>query len=60
MSIHHVKALLGHSSISTTDTYLNSTKIGLHDAMKRIDAQREGQAQPMPESVQSERPAVVN
>ena len=40
MSIHHVKALLGHASISTTDTYLNATRIGLHEAMQKVDARR--------------------
>ena len=65
MSIHHVKALLGHASISTTDTYLNATRIGLHEAMQRVDAtrqaerQRAGQQQPMPK-VESHGSALVN
>ncbi len=37
MSLHHVKELLGHSSIATTDTYLNATRVGLQEAMQRID-----------------------
>ena len=61
MSIHHVKALLGHANVSTTDTYFNSARIGLDNAMKRIDAHREVQAHPHPStSVQSEQPALVN
>ena len=40
MSIHHVKALLGHASLSTTDIYLNATRVGLHEAMQRVDAKR--------------------
>ena len=37
MSLHHVKELLGHASISTTDTYLNATRIGLQEAMEKVD-----------------------
>ena len=37
MSLHHIKELLGHASISTTDTYLNATRVGLQEAMGRID-----------------------
>ena len=49
MSIHHVKALLGHASHSTTDIYLNATRVGLHEAMQRVDAKRTtGTLQPMP------------
>lgn len=48
MPLHHVKELLGHASISTTDTYLNATKIGLRDAMRRVDARRAEQDQPQP------------
>ena len=48
MSIHHVKALLGHANISTTDTYLNATKVGLHEAMRRIDKGRTTSHSPCP------------
>ena len=37
MSLHHVKELLGHASISTTDTYLNVIRIGLQEAMEKVD-----------------------
>jgi integrase len=35
--LHHVKQLLGHASISTTDTYLNTSRIHLHESMARLD-----------------------
>jgi hypothetical protein len=37
MPVHHVKELLGHANIKTTDTYLNVTTTGLHDSMRRFD-----------------------
>jgi len=43
MSIHHVKVLLWHASLATTDTYLNATKVGLCDAMRRVDAKRKAE-----------------
>ena len=39
-SLHQVKDLLGHANISQTDTYLNATKVGLQEAMQRLDASR--------------------
>ena len=38
--LHHVKQLLGHASISTTDTYLNASRIHLHESMARMDVAR--------------------
>jgi integrase-like protein len=35
--IHHVKEMLGRSNISPTDTYLNVSRMGLHESMKRFD-----------------------
>jgi integrase len=35
--IHHVKEMLGHANISQTDTYLNVSRMGLHESMKRFD-----------------------
>jgi integrase len=29
--LHHVRAMLGHANISQTDTYLNATRLGLHE-----------------------------
>ena len=34
MPLHHVRALLGHASISTTDTYLNAGRIDLQNSMR--------------------------
>lgn len=60
MSIHHVKALLGHASLSTTDIYLNATRIGLHEAMQSVDARRTtGTLQPLPPAGRHET-ALVN
>ena len=38
--IHNVAHMLGHANISQTSTYLNATKVGLQDAMRRLDAAR--------------------
>ena len=35
--LHHVKELLGHASISTTDTYLNASRIHLHKSMLEME-----------------------
>jgi hypothetical protein len=32
--------MLGHANIAQTSTYLNATKVGLQDAMRRLDASR--------------------
>ncbi len=37
MPIHHVKELLGHANIKTTDTYLNATRIGLQESMRKYE-----------------------
>ena len=37
MPLHHVKELLGHADISTTDTYLNAGRVHLHDSMRRME-----------------------
>ncbi len=39
--IHHVKELLGHADVRTTDTYLNVTWRGLEDSMRRSDRHAE-------------------
>ena len=40
MPLHHVKELLGHSNISTTDTYLdNAGRVHLHESMLRLEAE---------------------
>jgi integrase len=40
MPIHHVKELLGHSNIKTTDTYLNATRLGLRESMRKFEESR--------------------
>ena len=36
--LHHVQHMLGHANLSQTSTYLNATRIGLHDSMRRFEA----------------------
>jgi integrase len=38
--LHNVSHMLGHSDISTTSTYLNATRVGLQDSMRRLDEAR--------------------
>lgn len=38
--LHHVQHMLGHANVSQTSTYLNATKIGLQDSMRRLDDAR--------------------
>ncbi len=40
MPLHHVKELLGHKTISTTDCYLNAGRLKLQESMKRFEASR--------------------
>ena len=41
MPLHHVKELLGHANIKTTDTYLNATRIGLQESMRNYEEFRQ-------------------
>ena len=38
--LHNVAHMLGHSNIAQTSTYLNATRVGLQEAMRRLDASR--------------------
>ena len=38
--LHHVRDLLGHASVSTTNTYLNVTRAELVESMRRADEAR--------------------
>jgi integrase len=38
--LHNVAHMLGHANISQTSTYLNATRVGLQDAMRRLDEAR--------------------
>jgi integrase len=35
--LHHIQHMLGHANLSQTSTYLNVTRIGLHESMRRFD-----------------------
>jgi integrase len=35
--LHHVQHMHGHANLSQTSTYLNATRIGLHESMRRFD-----------------------
>jgi integrase len=39
--LHHVKEMLGHADVKTTDTYLNPTLIGLQESMRKLEEARE-------------------
>lgn len=34
--LHHIQAMLGHANLSQTSTYLNATRTGLQDSMRRF------------------------
>jgi integrase len=34
--LHHVQEMLGHADLKQTSTYLNVTRVGLQDSMKRF------------------------
>jgi len=36
--LHHVQHMLGHANLAQTSTYLNATRIGLHESMRRFEA----------------------
>ena len=40
LPLHNVAQMLGHANIAQTSTYLNATRVGLQDAMRRLDASR--------------------
>jgi hypothetical protein len=35
--IHHVQEMSGHASLEQTSTYLNVTRVGLHESMRRFE-----------------------
>jgi integrase len=55
--LHNVAHMLGHANISQTSTYLNATKVGLQDAMRRLDASR---CNPVAKTAETDRPPVRN
>jgi hypothetical protein len=38
--LHNVSHMLGHANIAQTSTYLNATRVGLQDPMRRLNASR--------------------
>ena len=40
MPLHVVQQLLGHADARTTSIYLNATRLGLHESMRRFDESR--------------------
>jgi integrase len=38
--LHHVQHMLGHASVAQTATYLNATRLGLIESMRRLDDSR--------------------
>jgi integrase len=38
--LHKVRDMLGHAKIDQTDTYLNASRLGLHEEMRRFDGTR--------------------
>jgi integrase len=55
--LHNVSHMLGHANIAQTSTYLNATKVGLQDAMRRLDASR---CNPVANQGDTERPPLRN
>jgi integrase-like protein len=55
--LHNVSHMLGHANIAQTSTYLNATKVGLQDAMRRLDASR---CNPVAKQAETEHPPVRN
>ena len=55
--LHHVQLMLGHANVSQTSTYLNATKGGLRDSMRRLDASR---CNPVANDAQTAPPPVCN
>jgi hypothetical protein len=49
--------MFGHANIAQTSTYLNAIKVGLQDAMRRLDASR---CNPVANTADSDRPPVRN
>jgi len=55
--LHKVSHMLGHVNIAQTSTYLNATRVGLQDAMRRLDASR---CKPVANQPETEHPPLRN
>jgi integrase len=60
--LHHVQEMLGHANVSQTSTYLNATRIGLQESMRRFDVERavSKEIKPHHSNEAQEREALVN
>jgi integrase len=57
--IHHVSEMLGHSSLEQTSTYLDVTRTGLHESMRRID-EEVARCKPVANEAETEHRRVCN
>jgi hypothetical protein len=55
--LHNAAQMLGHANIAQTSTYLNATRVGLQDAMRRLDAVR---CNPVARTADTGRPPLRN
>ncbi len=55
--LHHVQEMLGHANVSQTSTYLNATRIGLRESMRKFDDAR---CNPVANTPATEPPPVRN
>jgi integrase len=55
--LHHVQHMLGHASAAQTSTYLNATRLGLQESMRRLDDVR---CNPVASESVTEHPPVRN
>jgi hypothetical protein len=55
--IQSVAHMLGHATIAQTSTYLNPTRVGLQDQMRRLDAARRN---PVVSGTKTEHPPLRN
>ena len=52
-----MQAILGYENLSQTSTYVNATRIGLHESMRRFDDAR---CKPVANPATTEHPPVCN
>jgi integrase len=57
--LHHVQGMLGHANLSQTSTYLNATRIGMHESMRRSD-ESPSRCNPIANGTQTDLPPVRN
>lgn len=55
--LHHIQEMLGHADLKQTSTYLNVTRTGLQDSMRRFGVQREPDVPPRSNAPEGPQPA---